>query len=87
MKYLWAVILIILDLIWICLTVYDFVYSAKCTNEYIKDTAKYRGRDASLFTWLGEFFTEVEGFSLWCVVSNTLGLFIYSLVLYLHGLE
>ena len=86
MKYLWAVMLIILDLIWICFTIYDFVYSARCTNEYIKDTNAYRDREASLFTWLGEFFTEVEGSSLWCVTCHVLALFIHSLVLYLHSL-
>ena len=82
MKYIWIIMLIIIDLFWIFISAID-IYKTWKINKHYYEVNEYPG----LLKIIGDTIDEVEPFTAACIITNLLAIFGYSLVLFIIGLE
>lgn len=73
MKYIWIIMLVVIDAFWIIATILEFIRAVKAIKQWDCD---------SLFDWIDNFMLDVAGWAVRCVGVHALFLFIYSLLLF-----
>lgn len=68
MKYLWIIILIIIDIIWFIVSLIDFIKTARRTK-------------------INHILDELEDYTTSFMILHLIGLFVYSLSLFILGTE
>ena len=79
MKYIWIIMLVVIDVIWIIASVLEIV---RGTIEAILWSKK---NHYSLFDFIDSWFTEIEDFAHGCLWGHILILFLYSLFLFISS--
>ena len=73
MKYVWIIMLIVIDAFWIIATILEIIRAVKVIKQWDCD---------SLFDWIYNFMFDVSGWAKGCMGVHALYLFIYSLLLF-----
>lgn len=74
MKYLWIIMLAVIDIIWIIASIWEIIRAAIVVSKWKCD---------SLFEWIDDFIFDVEDWAHACAWTHILILFIYSFTLFI----
>lgn len=74
MKYLWIIMLAVIDIIWIIASIREFIRAVKIASKWEFN---------SIFDCIDDFMSEVEDWAHGCVWANVLFVFFYSLILFM----
>lgn len=76
MKYIWIIMLAIIDAVWIIATILEIIRAVKVIKQWDCD---------SLFDWIYNFMFDVEGWAKGCISVHVLMLFAYSFFLFVSS--
>lgn len=76
MKYLWIIMLAVIDIIWIIASIREFIRALIVISKW---------GFSSFFEFIDDFITEVEDWAHGCVWIHVLFVFFYSLILYISS--
>ena len=74
MKYIWIIMLAVIDIIWIIASVREFIRAVKVASKWEFN---------SVFECIDDFMREVEDYAHACLWSHVFFLFVYSLALFI----
>ena len=74
MKYIWIIMLAVIDAVWIIASIREFIRAAIVVSKWKCD---------SLFEWIDDFMSEVEDYAHACLWAHVFILFVYSLTLFI----
>lgn len=74
MKYLWIIMLAVIDAFWIIASIREFIRAVKVVKRWDCD---------SLFDWIYCLIFDVENWAQGCLLSHVFILFAYSLALFI----
>lgn len=76
MKYIWIIMLAVIDAVWIIASVREFIRALIVASKWEFN---------SIFDCIDDFMTEVEDYAHRCFWSHVLFVFLYSLVLFINS--
>lgn len=76
MKYVWIIMLVVIDAIWIEMSVVEF---SRAVNVIPKRKC------SSIFEWIDDLLVEVEDYATGCLFAHIFALFLISLCTFLVG--
>lgn len=76
MKYLWIIMLAIIDIIWIIASIREFIRALIVASKW---------EFSSFSEFIDDFMTEVEDYAHGCLWAHVLFVFFYSLILFIKS--
>lgn len=76
MKYIWIIMLAIIDAVWIIASIREFIRAVKIASKWEFN---------SIFDCIDDFMLEVEDYAHGCFWLHVLFVFFYSLILYIKS--